>query len=348
MKNYLRVMRITLFTAILVCCLSACKTYLPQTNTTVIGKIETGLGPEDFVLDTFSGNERLVISCSGRRKTEPQTGNFYAYNFATGNTTILKRINEPENFECYPHGIDLVKEPSGKVMLYAVNHQKNNEDNTIHSVVQYEVKNDSLFFMANHMHASIVSPNDVAALPDGSFYVTNDSKHTKGLGLVMEKLFQTKKSTIVYKNAENKFIVATDKLPYANGVAINGDKVYISCTFKSILNEYKRNADGTLTLNRKMKGAKGLDNITFYNNYLVIPYHTDFMKFIKHVKSSDSKSPGIVSLFNIDNNEITPIFSTYGEEISANSTALIYRDTLYISQVFDGFLLKVVPVNLPK
>ena len=30
-------------------------------------KITVGAGPEDFVLDTFQGNERLIISCDERR-----------------------------------------------------------------------------------------------------------------------------------------------------------------------------------------------------------------------------------------------------------------------------------------
>ena len=59
---------------IIILSFSACKTQLPKTNAAVVGKIETALGPEDFVLDTFNGNKRLIVSCSGRRKDEPKTG----------------------------------------------------------------------------------------------------------------------------------------------------------------------------------------------------------------------------------------------------------------------------------
>ncbi len=325
----------------------ACKTQLPQTNATVAGTIETALGPEDFVLDTFNGNERLIISCSARRKDEPEKGVFYILNFKTGESKEIKRYNEPKDFVCNPHGVDIVANNNGKIMLYAVNHQKNKNEKTIHSVVQYEVKNDSLIFQNNFTNKLIVSPNDVAALPDGSFYVTNDSKQTKGLGLLFEKLFQTKRSTIIFKNAENEFLIATQKLPYANGVAVKGNKVYISCTFKSVLNEYEKLPDGTLKLTKKLSGIKGMDNITFYKDYLVIASHTDFMKFMKHVKSSENKSPGVISLFHTEKDTVIHIYATDGKAISANSTGLIYKDTLYIAQVFDGFLLKVIPEKLP-
>ncbi len=320
---------------------SACKTQLPKTNATVAGKIETALGPEDFVLDTFNGNKRLIVSCSGRRKDEPKTGAFYTYDFTTTISKEIKRYNEPEGFVCYPHGVDIVANSDGKIMLYAVNHQKQGDKKTIHSVVQYEVKNDSLIFLNNFTSPLIVSPNDVAALPDGSFYVTNDSKHTGGIGLLFEKLFQTKRSTIIYKNAGNNFLVATQKLPYANGVAVKNDKVYISCTFKSILNEYEKMPNGTLKLTKKLSGIKGMDNITFYKDYLVIASHTSFQKFLKHLKSSENKSPGVVSLFHPEKDTVIHVYANDGNDISANSTGLIYNDTLYIAQVFDGFLLKV-------
>jgi uncharacterized protein YunC (DUF1805 family) len=335
------------FFGIIIISFSACKTQLPTTNAIVAGKIKTALGPEDFVLDTFNGNKRLIVSCSGRRKDEPKTGAFYTYDFATSISQEIKRYNEPKDFVCYPHGVDIVAHSDGKIMLYAVNHQKAEKEKTIHSVVQYEVKNDSLIFLNNFVSHLIVSPNDVAAMPDGSFYVTNDSKHTGGIGLLLEKLFQTKRSTIIYKNAENDFLVATQKLPYANGLAIKGNKVYISCTFKSILNEYEKMPDGTLKLTKKLSGIKGMDNITFYKDYLVIASHTNFMKFMKHVKSSENKSPGVVSLFHPEKDTVIHIYATDGNDISANSTGLIFNDTLYIAQVFDGFLLKVYSKNLP-
>jgi sugar lactone lactonase YvrE len=311
-----------------------------QTADLKTDRIETLLGPEDFVLDNYNANERLLISCSARRKTEAKAGGIIAYDIKSGKTYPLVRIGEPVGFQFFPHGIDLVRDYEGKLMLYVVNHQPDGKRN-INSVAQYELKGDTLFFIKNYISKLIVSPNDVTGLPDGTFYVTNDSKHTKGVGLLFEKLFQTRRSTIVYKNAKDEFLVATKRLAYANGIANREDKVWIACTFKKDLIEYSRNADGTLTKQRSLPGIKGMDNISLYGNSLVIASHADFKKFLKHVKASESKSPGVVSVINLADNTIQHIYTTDGKEISANSVAMIHNDTLYIGQVFDGFVLKV-------
>jgi len=311
-----------------------------QSSALKTDKIETPLGPEDLVLDNYNGNERILISCSARRKTETKAGEIVAHDLKTGKNEVLVRTGEPKDFKFFPHGIDLVRDYNGKLMLYAVNHQPDEKRN-INSVAQYELKGDTLFFINNYINKLIVSPNDLTGLPDGTFYVTNDSKHTKGVGLLFEKLFQTRRSTIVYKNAKDEFLIATRRLAYANGIANREDKVWIACTFKKDLIEYSRNADGTLTKERSLPGIKGMDNISHYGNSLVIASHTDFKKFLKHVKASENKSPGVVSVFNLADNTVLHIYTTDGKEISANSVALTHKDILYIGQVFDGFVLKV-------
>lgn len=331
-----------LLLALTLALLIKCKSTLPITLAKEAGTITTGSGPEDFVLDTFNQQNRFIISCTARRDSETKIGNFEQYDFKKNHSKVLKRYNEPKDFKCFPHGIDLVQKKDGTVLLFVVNHQPISKKKTIHSVVEYKLNNDSLIFIANHISSLIVSPNDVCALNDGSFYVTNDAKHTKGFGLLWEKVFQTKSSTIIYKNANNNFIVAANNLPYANGIATKDNQVYVSCTFKSILNGYSMNTDGTLKINRKIAGVKGMDNITFYKNYLVIPSHPSFTKFIKHLKTTENKSPGIITLFDIRDNNSKTIYATDGKSVSANSTAIIYNDTLYIGQVFDNFLLKVV------
>ncbi len=335
MKNLLLII-------VFVTILFSCKTPMPAIKTLHESRIETGYGPEDFVLDTFHHRERLLISCAARRKQEPQSGSIAAYYFDGNATKPLTRLGEPSGLQFFPHGIDLVLQTNGAVMLYAVNHEPE-ENYKKHSVLQYEVKGDTLLFVAQHISPLIVSPNDVAGLPDGSFYVTNDSKHTQGLGLLFEKLFQTRRSTIVYKNPSGVYSIATKKLAYANGIAVRNDTVWIACTFKGELIQYKKNADGSLQKTKQLPGIKGMDNITFFgNDYIVMPSHPSFGKFLKHVKSSEKKSPVLVHLIGIHDNSIKLLYATDGNSISAGSTALLRNDTLYIGQVFDPFLLKVV------
>jgi hypothetical protein len=320
--------------------ISGCRVQLPVLPSYESTKIITPPGPEDFVLHKYNYNEKLLISCSSRRRNEDHSGEIVSYDLKTEALNILPRFHEPENFVFRPHGIDLVKDLNGRLMLYAVNHQPGVK-RTINSVVQYELRDDSLFFINNYLSNLIVSPNDVTALPDGSFYVTNDSRHTRGIGLLFEKLFQTRASKIIYKSPDNNFSVAAKRLSYANGIAFRNNNVWIACTFKKDLVEYTRNDNGSLNKVRNLPGIKGMDNISLFGNSLIIASHADFKKFLKHIKSSADTSPGVVSIVNLANNSIEHIYANNGSAISANSVALIHNNTLYIGQVFDGFILKV-------
>lgn len=340
--------RIGYFIFLLPFALSGCKSSMPIVQSLSIDSLLVGPGPEDFVLDNLSTAEpRLIISLSERRDPKKSLNGFLSYNLNSKKTVPLIRINEPENFKCNPHGIDIVKGTDGQIYLYAVNHIKKNK-NTIHSIVKYTLTHDSLIYVHNFTTPLFTSPNEVAALPNGSFYVSNDSKHTKGILMLWEKLFQIKSTTVVFKNEADSFDIAIKKLPFSNGLAIKNNTLYVACTFKNILNAYQGANQGNLLLEKQFKGVKGMDNITFYKNYLLIASHPQFGSFYKHAKNKQKHSPGIISLFNLEKDTLPyTLFANDGSLISANSTALVYQDTLYIGQVFDDFLLRVVLKDLP-
>jgi len=102
-------------------------------------KIEVGYGPEDFELDTFNQRQRLIISCSSRRSTEPKFKEIVVMDLNANKTAVLPRKNEPELFSFSPHGTDLVV-VNGVLKLYVVNHPKGNAD----QILIYRVSDDSL------------------------------------------------------------------------------------------------------------------------------------------------------------------------------------------------------------
>ena len=69
--------------------------------------------------------------------------------------------------------------------------------------------------------------------------------------------------------------------------------------------------------------------------------HLDFLAFMKHVKSSDNHSPSVVYKINLETSSATVIYANKGDQISAASTAILFDENLYISQVFNPFILKV-------
>ena len=305
-----------------------------------------GPGPEDLVLDESTGSARLLVSCSQRRGDSAYYGEIMAVDLATNDTLALPRTGEPKHLHFGPHGIDLVYNNKGIPYLYVVNHTKN-EDKALNynSILVYQVKADQLVFQKEVRHEDIVSPNDVAALPDGSFYLANDSKYRSiGFMWANEKLFKVRSSKITYCDPQGhcKF-VGDERLAYANGIIADNDRVVVACTQKKDLVVYDRNSsNGDLTAVSNSASIVGQDNITQVNDSLIlIAAHPKVFQFIKHAKDPAAISAGKTYLVNLNNGHSSIVYETDGSEISGNSTSLYYNGKLYIGQVFQGFLLVV-------
>ena len=85
----------------------------------------------------------------------------------------------------------------------------------------------------------------------------------------------------------------------------------------------------------------GYDNITISGNDLIIVAHPKPLKFLAHMKNAAKPSPGITYAVNYNTLASRVIFADDGKRISCNSTGLIYKNKLYIAQVFEPFILEV-------
>jgi len=327
--------------------LAACSTKLPIVEHRNSVKIEVGPGPEDIVLDTFSAPyPRILASCSQRRKGKPKYGEICEVNLNNDNFKILKRLNEPQGMILNPHGFDLVKNSKGELLLYCISH---NEEKKEHSIIIYQVFADHLEFKEKLDSPSIVSPNDVTANCAGEIFVTNDARKR---GSVIESLLKLKTSNVVHYNPANKkWNVAATGFSYANGIAINhcpSDYVLLSTIRSNKLYMLKNSDDDkNLYIPRVIAKLKGLDNITFINdNEILVTAHLRQIAFLKHYKDAKNISPTVVYRVNINTGEYKAVYSNDGSDISAGSTALYYNKKLYISQVFEPFLLKCDAADL--
>lgn len=335
-----------LLLAVVILMAASCRTTLPEAPLSKTSKITVAPGTEDLVLDESQDTPRLIVSCAPRRKDLKDAGGFFAVNLETGQVSALEMIGLPEGLQLAPHGIDLTYNNKGVPVLYVVNHQdipdsKKHEN----SILVFQVQKEHLRYMDQYKAPELVSPNEVAALPDGSVYVTNDSKHAKmGFTWLMEKLFKMRSSKIAYRTPDGNWKIVGDKrLAYANGIQAFEDKVMIATTQKKELIVFKRDSQtGELTAQRNVGAINGLDNITVINDSLILsPSHPSQGKFLKHAKKAENPSPGITWLINLNNGHYRPIYVTDGTEISANSVSLYYDGKLYIGQVFEDFLLVV-------
>lgn len=308
---------------------------LPLNSALETRKIATGAGPEDMALDSAGGIVRLLVSCNERR-TKEHFGEIYQVRLSDNATRIIPRIKTPDEISFNPHGID-VKTINGITRLYAVSHD---DENNRHLIVVYRVYADSLvyeYFVENS--AAMNSPNDLAVTEKGDFYVTNDAGKR---GSLWEQFWKLKRSNVVYYNSELKlWKKVADHFVYANGIALNDTAVFVATTRSNKLFAFKRGAEGNLENRKVLSKISGQDNIMFYGDELIFTSHPKIFAFLKHVKSSEKKSPSQVHGYNLKTGEYRLLFSDDGFRISASSAALIYRNKLYVSQVFDPFILEV-------
>ena len=272
-------------------------------------QIKVGNGPEDFVVD----GSRFLVSCSNRRGYEEDE--IWSIGFSNDSSKRkMVRVNEPEDFSLKPHGIDIRILPDKKY-LYAISHAEKKD-----AVVIYEIKDDTLIFAKYIVNKIIKSPNDLAIDEDGGFYFSNDNI----LGGNISKCDNNGNCEVVVK-----------RVSFANGVLKLNNTLYYSSTFRNGL--FSLNLD--TGEKKKLLKVLGADNIMLEENKLYVTSHPSKWKFLKHVKKSTAFSPSDVYRFDLNTNEGRLIYSDSGEHISAASTAIVINNKLYISQVFEPYIL---------
>lgn len=305
---------------------------MPQETTQSSSMIVVGAGPEDMVLDET--DNRLLVSCDARRESESPRAEIYAIDLATDRAAVLPRTNEPTDLVFHPHGIDLWIGSFGERRLSVISHDDEAEK---HAVIQYTVTDKALVFERIIWSPLLNSPNSVVSLANGSLLVTNDSGKR---GSRMEALLKKKRSTIIHLPLKGEAVVAAKKLAYANGITRDDDFVYVTTTRQHTVFRY-RFGDGQLIDRAEVCEIKGGDNLRWDGTHLLTTSHPKAYAFVKHVKKSSNKSPSVVYRIDPSDGGRKILYANDGREISGASTAIIHGGNLYISQVFDPFVLKV-------
>jgi hypothetical protein len=323
--------------ALLLLFIASCAT-LPKSFQTKDEVITVGPGPEDMVLDTITEQPRILISCNARRKGMAEYGEIEAYYPETNQRRILKRVNEPADLSFNPHGIDLVlltpkwPSPVGDLVLLVVNHEHTKH---INSILRYHVLKDELVFINKIVDPLIPSPNAVAGFPDGTLLVSNDAKKA---GNYLDVLFLIKRAQVAYWDG-SKCSVAAEKFCYTNGITIKDKKVFLASTRQNKVWQF--DFDKGKMLNKEVIAkVHGPDNIRLDGNDLLVACHLRFLKFIKHVKDSSKYSPTTVYRINPATKKTSVAYYDSGKQLSTGSTALRFRNDLFVSGIFDPKIVR--------
>lgn len=298
-------------------------------------KVKVAPGPEDFVLDSWHKTPRLLVSSRDRRNPET-SGGIYWFDIHTEKSGEMNRTGTPDKIIAFkPHGMD-IRHAEGRTLLYVIVHDPYaHQEREENAVVIYEVGDDSLHFVKLlEDTAHLWSPNDLSVLPSGDIYLTNDLHGS------FDMYMRSQSSEIAYfdHTTENWTTVADD-IAFANGILAEEDRVYVTAMFDEKLFVFPRSEDGRLGAPETVVQVKGADNIMRYNHSLLTTAHYDDLAFLKHKKNAENHCPSIVFVVRPEMYSKNAVFVDDGQIISAASTAMIYKNKLFISQVFDPYLV---------
>lgn len=248
----------------------------------------------------------------------------------------MQRIGDPDTIVAFkPHGMD-IRRDGRRTLLYVIIHDPYaHQERLENAIIIYEVRQNDLRFVEMLEGAGLLwSPNDLSVLPSGNFYVTNDLHGS------MDLYTRSKSSEVVYYDHDiRQWKVVADDIAFANGILAESDRVYVTAMFDDQILVFPREANGDLGTSEQVVHIKGADNLTKYGDYMLTTAHYDDMAFLNHKDSPDNYAPSVVFRIRPEIYAMDTIFVDDGQMISAASTAMIYRDKLYISQVFDPYLV---------
>lgn len=299
-------------------------------------KISSIPGPEDLALD--KKNQILYISSHDRR--QETNGKLFKINLSSPNSSLEEiQTNYPEDFK--PHGISLTN-IGGIDYLYVISHPKKSDKE--HSIEVFKIENETVSHQQSLVDETLVSPNDLFATTDGKIFVSNDRAGSM-LGGIMDLLLGLKRSKISYYNGKSWKMLDKGVVGYGNGILVRkeGDDtiLYRAGFADKIIYRYKWIEENLeLTLLNKIEVGSGPDNLEESDDgSIYVPGHPSTSKFFSHLRNKENHSPS--EIYQIGpKGEVSLIYADNGEELSAASTAIVYKDKIFIGQVFDDFILK--------
>jgi hypothetical protein len=298
-------------------------------------RVKVAPGPEDFVLDTWNGAPRLLVSSHDRRNPET-SGGIYYFNIQTEKTGEMARLYEPDKITAFkPHGMD-IRRNGHRTLLYVIIHDPYAHlERLENAIIIYAVNQNNLSFVelledADHLW----SPNDLSVLPSGDIYVTNDIHGN------MDMLTRSKSSEIAfYDHMTRQWRVVADDIAFANGILAESDRVYVTAMFDDQVVVFPREEDGNLGTPKQVVHVKGADNLTRHGKSLLTTAHYDDMAFLNHKNNAENRAPSVVFRIRPEMYSKETVYVDEGQVISAASTAMIFQEKLYISQVFDPYIV---------
>ncbi|MFN7278606.1 MAG: strictosidine synthase family protein [bacterium] len=306
-------------------------------------------GPEDIALDTISG--MAFISVDDRRSNLARPGSVPGAILvfdAKADTPSFRNVTPGVLKDFHPHGLSIWRNPEGRVLLFVVNHLLQPAG---HAVERFEWRNDSLVHLERIMDPELMtSPNDVVAVGERSFYVSNDHFFPNpGLSRTVEDYLQRAISYVNYYDGQALRTVASG-IAYANGVnrSADGRRLYVAATTGRKLITYRIDSlDGSLQMENEMELATGVDNIEVdAAGDLWIGCHPQLLKFVAHAADPAKRSPSQVLRLRPQASggyDVEEVYLNDGGVYSGSTVAVSAGGRLVVGRVLEPGLLVSKP-----
>jgi arylesterase / paraoxonase len=297
-------------------------------------------------IEGFDGNEDATVD----RKTGIALISSPAFNLDKNGSIFMLNLNEaspkPINVTTnlpftsfHPHGIYLYQSANGDKRLFVINHRT-----TGHYVEIFQFTDSSLVHLESIQNPLFISPNDIVAVGDRQFYLTNDHDEPLSDWRAKKDVLQIPMGNVCFYDGKNAKVVA-DGILYANGINKSLDNKIIfvaSASGRKILVYDCNPQTETLTESDEI-AINGPDNIDIDEaGNLWVGCHPKLLKFLAHSKDHTKISPSEIIKITYQGKGMAQLESIYlndGSEISASTVGVTYKDKLLIGSVFEGHII---------
>ncbi len=300
------------------------------------------VGAEDLVIDHAA---RMVFVSSQDRRNVGRMGSIWMVPVDQFSNAREMQITGMQGAGFAPHGLDLFVAADGTQYLFVIDHAARPK----HLVRKFKISGAQLVLVDTYESPEFYSPNDVSAVGENQFYLTNDNRQKRGsVAAFLAALFRTKTGNVVWVDGKTVQSVAGG-FAYANGIAATKTRVYVNETVGQNLHIFERNAQlGALTPVEIVPLLSGLDNIDIaQDGSLWIGAHPRLFDFAAHAKDANKQSPSQVLRVDPNKHTIAEIYVSAGPPLNGVSVAAKIDDLLFLGGVFDTNLL-ACHLNLDK
>ena len=297
-------------------------------------------------IEGFEGNEDATVD----RKTGIALISSPAFNLNNNGSIFMLNLNEsspkPINLtqklpftSFHPHGLYLYQLTNGQKRLFVINHRTDGQYIEI-----FQFTDSSLVHLESIQNPLFISPNDIVAVGEHQFYLTNDHDESLSSWRSKKDILQIPMGNVCFYDGKNAKVVA-ESIMYANGInkSLDGKTIFVASASGRKILVYERNTQEEILTETDEIAINGPDNIDIDEvGNLWVGCHPKLLKFLAHSKDHFKLSPSEIIKITYHGKGTAQSESIYlndGSEISASTVAVPYKDKLLIGSVFEKHIL---------